>query len=428
MRNQLTEFADAINGAACKIFTDYGEAVNALQTVALVAPPVRPVAVALSLGQWAAERNCTWDQDQEGPAPPPPCSKGDGRTGELYFFGGSVSENGSKQGTAKQITSEYFVEGRAFCNYLDYGNRPSQIYYEEPGVQITSGRWCIQYSGDEPDPDPTPPTPAPYTHVTEEGCELTVNFQAWGQMPDGTAGPIFLIEPAEETRARGGVIGGCNFNPTIVYSPGGGGGGDGQPPGPIPVPYLPDPDGEGNPLWQKLLEAALAGAVSGLVQNLFDQTDAKLDQLLACACPEKPVQEGDYRTISFRSDETSPFGKSRLRKRFKYRSQSGLDLGAVVDHWADFEFASGSVIVFHTGSALGSPKVWAATADEGKRVIRHAGGEAGIDPDQVGKWGISGSDNSRYGVSGQMRVDTTGGYYWITARDGEDGRPIVSRT
>jgi hypothetical protein len=152
-----------------------------------------------------------------------------------------------------------------------------------------------------------------------------------------------------------------------------------------------------------------------------------LDDLKDCACPEKPVQEGDYRTISFRSDETSPYGKSRLRKRFKYRSQSGLDLGAVVDHWADFEFAAGPVAVGHVGSALGSPQVWAASIDEGKRVIRHAGGEAGIDPDQTGEWRVGGSDNARYGVSGQMRVDTTGGYYWITARDGSDGLPIVVR-
>ena len=143
--------------------------------------------------------------------------------------------------------------------------------------------------------------------------------------------------------------------------------------------------------------------------------------------PEKLPIEGDYRTISFRSDETSPFGKSRLRKRFKYRSQSGLDLGAVVDHWKDFTFTGGPVCVKHTGSSLGSPQVWATSIDEGKRVIRHAGGEAGIDPDQVGQWRVGGSDNPRYGVSDTMRVDTTGGYYWITARDGSDGRPIVAR-
>ena len=428
MRNQLTQFADAINGAACKIFTDYGSAVDALNVVALVAPPVRPVAVALSLGQWAAERNCTWDQDQEGPEPLPPCNKGDGRTGELLFFGGKSPDTGIRQGSAKQILSEGFDNGVAFCSYVDAQGRNNFLQYSEPGVTLTSGRWCIQYAGDDPDPDPPLPPPAPYTHVTEEGCSLTVNFEAWGQMPDGTAGPIFRIEPAADTKASGGVIGGCNFNPTIVYSPGGGGGGDGgQPPGPIPVPYLPDPDDDGNPLWKKLLEAALAGAVSGLVQNLFDQTDAKLDQLLECACPENPVQEGDYRTISFRSDETSPYGKSRLRKRFKYRSQSGLDLGAVVDHWRDFTWQAGPITVSHFGSALGAPQVWAASIDEGKRVIRHAGREAGIDPDQVGKWGIGGSDNARYGVSDTMRVDTTGGYYWITARDGSNGRPIVAR-
>ena len=163
------------------------------------------------------------------------------------------------------------------------------------------------------------------------------------------------------------------------------------------------------------------------IDDDLDKVQEELEKLKECACPENPVQEGEYRTISFRSDETSPFGKSCLRKRFKYRSQSGLDLGAVVAHWRDFEFAAGPVTVHHYGSALGSPQVWAASIDEGKRVIRHAGGEAGIDPDQVGKWAVGGSDNARYGVSGQMKVDTTGGYYWITARDGSDGMPIVAR-
>ena len=163
------------------------------------------------------------------------------------------------------------------------------------------------------------------------------------------------------------------------------------------------------------------------IDDDLEKIQEELEKLKECACPETPVIEGEYRTISFRSDETSPYGKSRLRKRFKYRSQSGLDLGAVIDHWKDFTFTAGAVIVWHSGSNLGSPKVWAASIDEGKRVIRHAGGEAGIDPDQVGKWGVSGSNHARYGVPGTMKVDTTGGYYWITARDGEDGRPIVGR-
>ena len=101
--------------------------------------------------------------------------------------------------------------------------------------------------------------------------------------------------------------------------------------------------------------------------------------------PQKPTLEGDWRTINFRSDSTSPYGKSRLRKRFRYRSTSGLGLGEIVDHWKDFTWESGPVIVKHLGSSWGTPQVWAATADEGKRVIRHAAGEAGIDPDQVGR-------------------------------------------
>ena len=146
-------------------------------------------------------------------------------------------------------------------------------------------------------------------------------------------------------------------------------------------------------------------------------------------CPEEePELEGDARTISFRSDETSPYGKSRLRKRLRYRSGSGIGLGGVVDHWKDFSFSAGPVRVIHTGHTWGTPSVWAANADEGKRVLRHAAAEAGFDPDQVGRWKVGGSDNPRLGVPGTMRVDTTKGFYWITERDGSDGRAIVAQS
>ena len=153
--------------------------------------------------------------------------------------------------------------------------------------------------------------------------------------------------------------------------------------------------------------------------------NAQLIPYTACK-DEKPVLEGEWRTISFRSDSVSPYGKSRLCKRFRYRGQQGFGLGEVVEHWKDFSFQSGPVIVQHAGSSWGTPQVWASTADEGKRVIRHAAGEAGIDPDQDGRWVISSSNSARYGVSDTMRVDTKGGYYWITARDGSDQRPLVA--
>ena len=492
MQNQLTEFANAVNGAACKIFTDYGAGVEALKTVALIAPPAKPVAIALSLAQLAAKQNCDWDTGQEGPG-----DETKGGCWKLKDGGGVIA--------GKNVNGDYagLVDGNCA--------RPDQQYTEILSTDPTGGRLTVRAKtllGDvvntyadsemvsvfldpcagascdeEGDSTPPPPQPPPYVHTTEEGCQLIVNFQGWGQLSDGSASGIFLIEPAPETRAGGGRIGGCNFEPTIVYNPGGGGGGG----GPYTVPYPPDPPGpDGKPLWQKLLEAALAGAVSGLVQNLFDETDKKLDELiegrtypgsqytLTGVCeegetqpewfannpeanelysviyrldslaammqvhlglktpvclpePETPVIEGQFRTISFRSDETSPFGKSRLRKRLRYRGSEGVELSALVDHWRDFSWQSGPVRVDHVGASWGSPQVWAATADEGKRVIRHAGREAGIDPDQVGRWSARSSNSPRCGVSDTMRVDTTGGYYWITARDGSDQRPIVAK-
>jgi hypothetical protein len=244
----------------------------------------------------------------------------------------------------------------------------------------------------------------------------------------------------------------------------------------VPTPP-PGVDPFGNPEWLNLLKNALATAIGNLLAELIKAlaeqpydgatyrlqsvceaddegnqkvteiqiptakgTAAALYRLDAVAqllqplkdykqpiCPvERPEKVGDFRTISFISDETSPDGGNRLRKRFRYRSQSGADLGSVVDHWKNFTFAAGPTCVTHSGSSLGTPQVWAASADEGKRVIQHAGAEAGVNPDQVGKWTISGSDNPRYGMPGTMRVNTKGGYYWITARLDSNNRPPVA--
>jgi len=145
-------------------------------------------------------------------------------------------------------------------------------------------------------------------------------------------------------------------------------------------------------------------------------------------CDDKPCLAGDFRTISFISDECSPYGNSRLRKRFRYRSQSGVGLDGLVDHWKNFTWSAGAVCVQHKGASWGTPQCWASSSDEGKRVILHAGGEAGIDPNKVGEWIVSGSNNPRYGVPGTMRVNTKGGYYWITERLDSNGRPLVAKT
>ena len=338
----------------------------------------------------------------------------------------------------------------------------------------------------EGQPSPVPPPiypPYPYQEPDgpdgEPGCSLTVNVLGWGNLPDGRTAPIYKIEPGPETRNSGGVIGGCNFEPVVYYQPNPqppGGGGDGEPP--VVIPFEPGGP-EGDPEWLKLLKAALATAAGNLIadgiKEVLEQpvdgvtyempapcdvdadgnqlvwegqipeqkfNSAVLDRLDAISnqisqhltwktpiCSPEPIPlEGDFRTISFRSDETSPYGKSRLRKRLRYRSVSGIDLGDLVDHWKDFTFEAGAVVVGHVGGPWGSPQVWAASEDEAKRVLRHAAGEAGIDPDQVGEWRVGSSNSARYGVSGTMRVDTTGGYFWITARDGASERPIVAKT
>ena len=314
-------------------------------------------------------------------------------------------------------------------------------------------------------------------------CTYNVSLQGFVQpTPDGPVQPVLRIEGAVNsgggsTRAEGGVIGGCNFSPVIYMpNPDGGGGGPTIPEPPNPPP--PDPDGR--PWWvDPLITSVTTVILNQLVETLndlfpptlpaatasllapcdFDEEGNQLSrtweipeasavgrlnqhqvvimQMLQqhldwktpiCGSDDGPTPEGQFRTISFRSETTSPYGKSRLRKRLRYRSNSGIGLSGLIDHWADFTFTGGPVRVQHLGSSWGTVEVWAASEDEGKRVIRHAAGEAGIDPDQVGRWSTRSSNSSRLGVSLPMRVDTTGGYYWITERDGSDNRPTVGRT
>ena len=347
------------------------------------------------------------------------------------------------------------------------------------GLKINAGNECLS------SPDPRPPFENPsvpdHTYVDEStNCSYTVKFEGLLRETDsGPVMPVYQISAGGGSlRADGARMGGCNFSP-VIYTPGpsgpGGPGGPTIPPIPVP-PVLPDPP-DGVPWWAGPL---LGGATSAAL-NLIGQELSKLSEptfnpatfTLTAACNkddegeletrtweflEGTFQErvnaqqvaimeilqqhlvwktpicgheagtGDWRTVSFISDSVSPYGSARLRKRFRYRSVSGWTDDQVVQHWKDFVWQSGSIIVKHLGSSWGTPQVWASTADEGKRVIRHAAGEAGIDPDQTGRWEVGGSSGARLGVSDTMRVNTKGGYYWITARDGSDGRPLVATT
>lgn len=143
-------------------------------------------------------------------------------------------------------------------------------------------------------------------------------------------------------------------------------------------------------------------------------------------CHERPEIRGDWVTVRFESTAASPSSNRPLRKLFRYRSESGRDLGTTTEYWKNFQFSAGPVCVIHKGAWWGVPQVWASSADEGKRVIRHAAGEAGLDPDQVGGWTISGSNNPRYGMPGEMSVAEIDFGPWVTKRDGPNGMPELA--
>ena len=413
---------------------------------------------------------------------------------------GSCGSNAGKANRATKITRVYANQSSGNLKYTSVcefdgtagaGQCNGFGEYDTEGEALAVGWRIDPIEGScavEPDVPNLPEDAFDDIPYTDPGtnCNYTVNLLGFvEEIEGGSAAPVFKIEQAAPLlRADGGIIGGCNFEPTVYYggSGGSGGGGGGGAP---PYPYQPGDDPDGTPNWLNTLAGALAGAagaivadtVSDAIQAAFateypgliyrmvsvcekdasgepiseqvevpipnlrapDAQLARLDAIVELlqasknfkqpVCPnERPKLEGDWRTISFRSSQSSPYGKSCLRKRFRYRSLSGIGLGELVDHWKDFTWTTGPVIVTHTGHTWGSLKVWAASADEGKRVIQHAAGEAGFDANQVGEWGISNSSGSRYGVSLPVKVDTTGGYYWITNRDGSNQRPIVALT
>ena len=119
-------------------------------------------------------------------------------------------------------------------------------------------------------------------------------------------------------------------------------------------------------------------------------------------------------------------GDKPLRKIFKYRDQSGSSLEEHTEHWRGFTWEAGPVIVQHNKAPWGVVQIWAASIAEGKRVIRHAGSIAGIDPDETGEWSFHQSDNPRYGQTGTMMTRYLGdGAVSVTMRSGPSGLPQV---
>jgi len=441
------------------------------------------VNLAVGIANWAAKENCDWDPDKEGgnvdPRGPTGCKvagdyclqiRAEWHTGITPEFDGYIKEfeyirlndYTNKDGdpmvqiTWKGLKREGWIEGER--NYERHLIK--RVYVRAYGP-------CVEDCENAPQFGPDVLPPDTYQHTTEEGCTLNVNFKSLVQDNDGNVGGLWEIAPAAETRANaGGIIRGCFFNPTMYYD----GGGSGRPPRTFPVPPLPPP---GDDWWKDLLGRALAGAGGNLlasaIKELVKPVITKSEFVFTAPCdvdeedrhlqvvyqfPDQdyqarvlsqqavimeilqqhlnwktPVcfgndQAGKYwRSITFESTTYSDDSNSRLVKRFRYRSNSPGDVRQLAEHWRDFTWNTGGVIVKHTGSPLGSPQVWAASVDEGKRVIQHAGGEAGVDPNQTGKWTVGGTNSPRYGVQRTVVLKQVDGCWMATARQGPEGWP-----
>jgi hypothetical protein len=334
---------------------------------------------------------------------------------------------------------------------------------------------CVQ--PEKPDPSPLPPEitePISYTDSVTN-CNFNLTLQGFAEpVPGGPVRPVYLMQQAGEQRNDGGRMGGCNWPDTIFMPSEGGGGGDG-PNGPV---YLPVPDGPtppdgpgGVPWWAAPLLGGATNAALQLIGNgLKDALGPKLPEgsfTLQAPCDEdeqgqpltqtwtypeqkweersiahqitilealqthlnwktpicppeneKPPLEGEWVTTRWESTEVMPHSGHRLRKQFRYRSKSGLSIGQRSAYWEFFQWQAGDFVVRHEGAWWGNPQVWAASEEEGKRVIRFAAGEAGLDPDKTGEWKVSSSSSPRYGMSGTMRIQLYKGFPWISSRGG----------
>lgn len=114
-----------------------------------------------------------------------------------------------------------------------------------------------------------------------------------------------------------------------------------------------------------------------------------------------------------------------VRKILSYRDETGASQAAHVAHWEGFRWTTGPVIVASVGEH-GTCQVWASSAAEGKRVIRHAAAIGGWNPDnpEEAEWIITNSDHPRYGKVAEVGVKIRAGVPYVTRREGPSGAPL----
>jgi hypothetical protein len=112
-------------------------------------------------------------------------------------------------------------------------------------------------------------------------------------------------------------------------------------------------------------------------------------------------------------------------KKLSYRVQGSTSQEAAQAHWAGFTWTGGRVQVIYRGP-WGSIQCWAASEDEGRRVIGHACAHAGISTtDPAGFWSANEVSGGRWRQGVTYRTKVRFGVPVVTARAGPGGPPIL---
>jgi hypothetical protein len=114
-----------------------------------------------------------------------------------------------------------------------------------------------------------------------------------------------------------------------------------------------------------------------------------------------------------------------LRKKFKYRDNTGSPQSVHAEHWKGFRWRSGNVIVRAYGP-WGQLQIWAASEAEARRVFLHACSVAGWNLDeQLTDWAVGSAGGERNGRSGLMATKETPLGVEVTKRSGPSGFPVI---
>lgn len=432
------------------------------------------------VAEWARSIGADWDSTAGSPFDQVDgCQKVDGfGTIQIKYEGQWIDafppgnmNNAAGQAAVQITNTEVLQQGNKWVSYIQWettnGVADDRQYQTTNEQDAYSWVWRIDPTNGSCENSTNPSGDWDAGTHDLDGCPVKATFMGFVADPSGAGKvqPVFRWTPVPQTRrAGGGVIRGCDFEPFITV----GGGGDGDEP-PTNLPDNPE-EPNSDEWWIKIVQgivSGLAGAIAGAVMRSLltqqppaaftfeapcDKDEAGSPQLVTWEWPQQDIYKrllaqqavlmeimqqhlnwktptcngtttkGAYaRSITFQSKENTERGNRRCTKRLGYRSNAPCELESLYEHWRDFTWDTGPVIVGHSGSALGSPQVWATSESEGKRVIRHAAGEAGIDPDQDGEWTIGGSDSPRYGVSHQVTLMEVRGLWQATAREGPDG-------